>query len=252
MKTDNNGASKKKCIESQLLDLIQTNKLSQGDKLPSERELASIFNVSRNILREAIVALSIAGIIEVRERQGIFVKSQHEYSDMDTLKNLQLLPADFVSYQLEARTIISIPAIKLAAQRKNDEDMRKIHECYTNFLLCPYETPEEQAQSGKWEALLHHLYTEAAHNPILSRINENINALVERNNILMHPILLHESGWIEHIWQQHKTMIKAIEEGDPDLAGEILKTHMIESVQAITAKHPDLITKLVSPYWSMK
>ena len=244
------GFSKKQAVQDQLLQLVKSEKYSSGDKLPSERDLASMFGVSRNILREAIISMAATGVVEVRDRQGIFVKNIRE--DVDSLRNLQLLPADFIAYQLEVRLIISKPAVQLAAQRRTDDDLRKFRECFTSFLMCPYSTPEEQLQSGKWEALLHHLYTEAAHNPILSRVNENINALVERNNLILHPVLIHESGWFSHIAQQHRTIMRAIEDRNSKLASDTLNTHMIESVQIMTDKHPDLITNLEQPYWSMK
>ena len=244
-------SNKKQTVQEQLMQLIQAEKYSDGDKLPSERELSSMFGVSRNVLREAIISMASNGVVEVRDRQGIFVKNVREYGEIDSLRNLQLLPADFIAYQLEVRLIISKPAVQLAAQRRTDDDIRKFRECFTSFLMCPYSTPEEQLQSGKWEALLHHLYTEAAHNPILSRVNENINALVERNNLILHPVLVHESGWISHISQQHKTIMRAIEERNSKLAGDVLTTHMVESVEIMTSKHPDLITSLSHPYWSI-
>lgn len=244
--------SKKSMAQEKLREIIEKNFLKEGDKLPSEREMAAQLGISRNVLREAIISLSAEGILEVRERQGIFVKSLKEYGMMDSLQGLNILPADFVSYQLEVRTIISVPAARLAAQRRTDEDLRKLRECYNAFVQCPYSSAEERVQSGKWEALLHHLVMEAAHNPILSRVNESINSLVERNNILIHPNLLNEEGWMLHIQQQHAEIIKAIEEHNSKTAGDILEKHMVESVQMMTEKHPELITQIDSPYWTIK
>ena len=55
--------SKKQLVQEKLVQLIKENKFSEGDKLPSERDLARLLNVSRNVLREAIVTL--AGIGEL-------------------------------------------------------------------------------------------------------------------------------------------------------------------------------------------
>ena len=242
--------SKKKMVQDKLLELVHNGQYQQGDKLPSERELSQILEVSRNVLREAVVSLVAGGVIEVRERQGIFIKNIKDGGAMDALQSLQILPADFVSYQLEVRMIIAVPAARLAAQRRTDEDIRKLRECYANFMNSPYGTMEEQAANGKWEALLHHLVTEAAHNPILCRINESVNTLVEKNNLLIHPNLLHEAGWIEHIQQQHKIIITAIESRDSKTAGDTLEKHMIESVQMMREKHPHLITDIPFPSWN--
>ena len=129
LKQDRKKESKKKIVSDKLRELIETNSLAQGDKLPSERELAQRLGVSRNVLREAVVSHSSEGILEVRERQGIFVKNAEGYGVLESLQGIQLLPADFILYQLEVRTIISVPAARLAAQRRTDEDIRKLHEC---------------------------------------------------------------------------------------------------------------------------
>ncbi len=242
---------KKEFVQDKLLSLLREEKLEQGDKLPSERELAQELNVSRNILREAIVTLSATGILEVRERQGIFVKNTYEDSSLELLKSLQMLPADFVSYQMEVRMIISVPATELAALRRTEEDLQKIRECFDNFISCPFSTKEEQERNGKWEALLHRLVTDAAHNPILSRINESINQLVESNNSLVHHHILHEPGWIEHIQKQHKEIIQALEDMNPKKAGAVLKEHLIESVTTIKEKYPNLISDIKNPYWQL-
>lgn len=247
LKQDRKKESKKKIVSDKLRELIETNSLAQGDKLPSERELAQRLGVSRNVLREAVVSLSSEGILEVRERQGIFVKNAEGYGVLESLQGIQLLPADFILYQLEVRTIISVPAARLAAQRRTDEDIRKLHECYESFAACPYSTPEELEQSGKWEALLHHLVTEAAHNPILSRINESVNALVEKNNLILHPNLVTEGGWMPHIIEQHAKIIKAIEERDSKSAGDVLQEHMMESVKMMSERHPEVVARISSP-----
>ncbi|MDO5115569.1 MAG: FadR/GntR family transcriptional regulator [Synergistaceae bacterium] len=251
MPAGKNGSKKKMTIEG-LRELILSGSYGEGDKLPSERELTQMLNVSRNVLREAVISLSAEGMLEVRDRQGIFIKSLQEYGMMDAIQSLNLLPADFIAYQLEVRTIISVPAARLAAQRRTDEDLRKLRDCYDSFVSCPYGTAEEQVQSGKWEALLHHLTTEAAHNPVLSRVNESINTLVEKNNAIIHPRLLHEEGWMLHIQRQHADIISAIEEKNSKMAGEILQLHMIESAQMMSEKYPSFVAKIPSPYWSLQ
>ena len=152
-------------------------------------------------------------------------------------------PDDFIFFQFEVRMIISVPAARLAAIRRTDEDLRKLEDCLESFINCPYSTAEEQIQSAKWDSLLHHMVMEAAHNPMLSRINESIDTLVEKNNLLLHPSLSHEEGWVQHIQQQHAQIISAIKTHDAETAGSILRQHMVESIQAISEKRPDLVSQ---------
>lgn len=55
---------------------ITANRLQPGDKLPSEREMASVFQTSRNSVREALRVLENQGILEVRTGLGTFLKEQ--------------------------------------------------------------------------------------------------------------------------------------------------------------------------------
>ena len=54
-------------IADQIRGLVASGRLRPGDRLPPERELAALFNVSRNTLREALRALELAGMIEARK-----------------------------------------------------------------------------------------------------------------------------------------------------------------------------------------
>src|SRR5438105_351507 len=60
-------------IVAQLLAMLRERKLRSGDKLPPERELAALMNVSRPSLREALRTLSVMGVIELRHGSGIYV-----------------------------------------------------------------------------------------------------------------------------------------------------------------------------------
>lgn len=243
--------SKKKIAQDKLLELIRGGRYDSGDRLPSERELAQGLKVSRNILREAVAALNLMGILDIRERQGTFVKNLQEGNLRQGIQSLQVMPSDFILLQMEVRLIISVPAAELAALRRTDDDLRKLWGCFEAFSTCPYETPEDQLQNGKWEALLHHLVTEAAHNPLLSRLNEGIDLLVERNNALMHPYNLMETGWIDHITDQHHRIIKAIEKRNHKEAGSVLREHLVDAVTLLLGKHPELKSNLSNPYWEL-
>ncbi len=243
--------SKKKVVQGKLLELIRGGGYSTGDKLPSERELAEGLKVSRNILREAVAALNLMGVLDIRERQGTFIKNIQGENLPQGIQSLQIMPSDFILLQMEVRLIISVPAAELAALRRTDDDLRKLWGCFEAFSTCPFETPEDQAQNGKWEALLHHLVTEAAHNLLLSRLNEGIDLLVERNNALMHPYNLMEAGWIDHITDQHRRIIEAIEQKNHREAGSILREHLVEAVDLLLGKHPELKSNLSNPYWEL-
>jgi GntR family transcriptional repressor for pyruvate dehydrogenase complex len=233
---------KKEAIINALLELTRGDEYKNGNRLPPERELAKRFDVGRNILREAMVSLEAMGIIEKRERQGIFVKSSEAGEIMQDLQRIQLPPIELMQMQMEVRMMLCVPALKLAALRRSDEDVEKLWRCYEEFSKYAADPVGSEAASGKWEALLHHLETEAAHNVLISRINENIAGLVERNNIFVHQKLVtKDDKWFDHIRIQHRTIISAIENHNAELAAQTLREHLIESYESVKKNYPDYI-----------
>lgn len=62
-----------KQVAHQIRALIKSGGYVEGQRLPSEREMVRYFGVSRNSLHQALVALESEGIIEIRNREGVFV-----------------------------------------------------------------------------------------------------------------------------------------------------------------------------------
>lgn len=247
MKTD----SKKDTVVAALIKLANDAEYNEGDQLPPERELAKRFGVGRNIVREAMISLESMGIIEKKERLGVFLKHIDSDEVKMNLEYMQLPPAEFTRLQMEVRMFVSVPAVELAAARRTDEDLKKLWECYHEFANSPISTAEEEIISSKWESLLHHLETEAAHNPILSRINESISGLLDRNHSFAHHHALRDTpGWFEHIRDQHYKIIQAIEDGDPVVAGSTMKMHIMESYDAVK-KNSSQLKSGPKIYWEL-
>ena len=73
-------------IVRQIQEAIRDNALSEGDRLPTERELAETFGVSRSVVREAIKVLSAQGLVESRQGSGLYVRNRPiEYFEHGTL-----------------------------------------------------------------------------------------------------------------------------------------------------------------------
>lgn len=74
-----------------LLQMVRSEKYPPGSKLPSEREISEAMDVSRNTLREAVAALEIMGVLEVRRSNGIFVAQPTDFqapSEQNALSEL--------------------------------------------------------------------------------------------------------------------------------------------------------------------
>jgi DNA-binding FadR family transcriptional regulator len=107
-------------IARKLAKAIADGKYAVGDRLPSERELAQNFEVSRPTVREAIIALELDGLVEVRLGSGVYVTSKHPPGGREGSKDIG--PFEL----LEARHAIEGEAAALAAQRIDDEQLGQL------------------------------------------------------------------------------------------------------------------------------
>lgn len=116
-------------IATQIKQSILKGLYKPGDRLPSERELAKILNVTRTTLREAIKKLEGLKLIIVRQGDGILVQDYYKSASLDILKDL-LFTGDKIDVGvlqniLETRKIFGIEVVKLALQRKNEDEVKE-------------------------------------------------------------------------------------------------------------------------------
>jgi DNA-binding FadR family transcriptional regulator len=109
-------------ISQQLAKAIASGEYELGQRLPSERELAQSFGVSRPTVREAIIALELDGLVEVRLGSGVYVTSTQPPSGTERVKDIG--PFEL----LEARRAIEGEAAALAAVRIDDEQLKQLSE----------------------------------------------------------------------------------------------------------------------------
>lgn len=109
-------------IADQLAGLIDSGEYKSGDRLPSERELASQMKVSRSSVREAMIALEVEGCIEIRGGTGVFVVDRKK-SQRPGMEN-GALPGPFEV--LQVRRLIEPEAAALAAQNATEDQVAEL------------------------------------------------------------------------------------------------------------------------------
>src|SRR5688572_6230799 len=116
-------------IAERILQMIKDRQLRPGDKLPAERELAAMMNVGRPALREALRALAMMNVIEIRQGAGAYV------TELETAQLVQHLDFVFSLHDtaildlFDARKIVEVGMIELAAQRISDDEIAQLQEC---------------------------------------------------------------------------------------------------------------------------
>ena len=156
-----------------MLGLVTTGNLKPGDQLPPERKLAETFDVSRPTLREALRALAVLGVIEVRHGGGVFV-SQLEASDLlAPLTFFLTLRATEVEKLYEARRLIEGEIAALAASARRPGGLRRARRADRQ----QEKAKGEPARYRDVDAAFHRRLGELADNEFLARAAQSLNVL---------------------------------------------------------------------------
>ena len=119
-----------KQIVLQLQQEILSGRLTPGDRLPAERDLATQFGVSRASVREALSVLQSRGFIESRQGGGTIVRSTSESALGTPLGHQLSRSGSAIRNPLEVRYIFEPQTAYLAAERANDEETVVIRNLY--------------------------------------------------------------------------------------------------------------------------
>ncbi len=205
-----------KLVITKIKELISSGVLKPGDKLPAERKLAEDFKVGRTHVREALHKLEFYGIIKTLPQSGSVINGL----DINTLDGLisdvlNLQDYDFFSL-VETRFVLEINAIRLCAERWNDEDMEKLQNAHDNFIK-HFDSPARVSH----DFAFHRAIAEASHNPVfkamLMIVIPDIMSVYQRDRICAPNTLVIE---------EHSQMLVAIKERNGEAAAAIMAQHL--------------------------
>jgi len=121
-------------IIRQLKLLISSGQLKPGDRLPAERVLAEKFGVGRSYIREAILRLEFYGLLKTSPQSGTYVASGYSIKVLDSILNdiIKFNKDDFGAL-IEARYFIELNSVKLAAERRTEEDIKALQTALEDY-----------------------------------------------------------------------------------------------------------------------
>ena len=202
-------------------DMIEQGKLKAGDRLPTERELAEAFKVSRPSVREALRALESQGFLVSRQGDGTYVSQQPIELLIEPFASL-ILKEKFDQLELfEMRRLIEPQLAYLAAERATPAEIVEMEQ-----LVNIQEQELASNELGPTpEKTLHDLLFKAAKNKILISIMDSLmDSLAESRDKY-----LQVESRPEKSLARHKEILTAIKLGDSKLAAGIMREHLEET-----------------------
>ena len=212
-----------------VMDIVHTEGMVRDGKLPTERRLAELTGLNRLVLREALIAMEGMGIVDIRNRLGIYLNepSGDEFSYM--LESAPIwMPSERLANAMEMRLIIDPAAAAIAAVRRTDEDIAEIEMCLKKLEEIRANAGASEASSGAyWNSVLHGAIFAAARNVLLTRAHDSLKSLTEKGVAQMRAQMPQiDPAWRETILQEHRSIVSAIVASDPTQARFEMERHI--------------------------
>ena len=205
-------------VGEQLAEAVKD--LPAGTRVPSERELMKSLGVGRSTVREALNGLALLGLVEIRHGQGVFVAERPATQEIEISELQKALMKGVTRDFIEARLVVEVEVVRLAAERRTEADLQRIEETI-EALKAKGDAPTEEALGPATQ--FNQAVADAAHNEVLAgMIGSFVQLMVERG-----PDLYERQGF--HAWdvEEHTRIFEAIAAGDPELAATRMREHIL-------------------------
>ena len=223
-------------IMRQMRDAVLSGRLHPGDRLPPENELLNEFGVSRHTLREALRALEVMGLIDIRK--GVGGGPVVSEVDMETTCNSI---ANFLHFKnisitdlMEVRRIFEPYLARIAAERLGPEQIEKLR---AMNQACRAKLDSGEDITGRPEEInFHSILAGASGNPVLILILNFVNSLLTDVKLQLKP----GKEFSEQVLAAHERILEAIEERDGGAALSAMADHVCDVEQTLqNLRSPD-------------
>jgi GntR family transcriptional repressor for pyruvate dehydrogenase complex len=204
-------------VAQQIEHTVLTGELKPGDMLPSERILREQFGVSRTVIREALKALEVQGLLEVQHGRGAIVATPRASSVADSMVRYVRIQESPLWALNELRSILEIEIAVLATERRTDQDLAELAQLFERMSQ-NVGSPSEYAEL---DMAFHQALTASAHNPLFSVVLDPFRTLLRESRRLGATVPDAQRRSLE----VHKRVLGAIEVQDPEAARNAMSEH---------------------------
>lgn len=225
----NNNNAKPSLVDqsvSKIIDIIQSDHISVGEKLYSENELMKLCGAGRSTIREALRLLQAKGYIELRPNAGAFIFSKNP--DRHQASRWIAEHKNEMIHVLEIRLAIEGIAAHMAAQKATEQDI---------YILVGIQSLMEQAADENdsmklalYDADFHQAIATATYSPLIIEINKQLTTASA--NFRGNTFLVNKG---HQACQAHKKILNAIQAKESDLAKSFMQKHMQKNIDMAKA-----------------
>lgn len=202
-------------IAESIAAAIQNDTFPIGSRLPSERDLAETYQVSRPTVREAMIALEIRELVEARKGSGVYVKAGKE--GFGALGDLDVGAFELI----EARMLIEGEAAALAATSIDEEAIRTLRD-----LLHAMNADHEHPDALRHDREFHMTIASATGNSIIQSMVEKLWSIRERSPLCIHMFARARREGITPRVDEHELVVDALAARDPQRARQMMRNHL--------------------------
>ena len=206
-------------IAAQIEQQILRGELHSGDRLPTERELAEQFKVSRTAVREAMKTLAQKGLVDMRPGRGTIViddTSRALSESLGRLLRVNQLESD--QSLVEVREIFEPGIAALAALRASSTDIAELRQAVA--IMETHLTDADAFIAA--DNHFHHILARATQNALILTLMNPIMALLAEQRKHIFGV----QGGPERGQHHHKLIVEAILRHDPVAAREAMLAHL--------------------------
>lgn len=214
-------------VARRLLDLFTSGSVAAGTRLPPERQLSAALGVGRSAVREALAALEILGIVDVRPGSGTYLRGLASELLPQTLRWGLLIGERNTAQLLELREGLEIYVARLAAARADARVLSRLDKSVKRMR----ETIADLPAFAKADLDFHHALAEAAGNETLTDHVHVIRSLLQ----VYADRAVHDSAEAERAVAEHEAVLAGVRQGDGDAAASAMAVHMATATARLLA-----------------
>ncbi|MBK6798452.1 MAG: FadR family transcriptional regulator [Acidobacteria bacterium] len=205
-------------VVKRIKDLLTRGELKGGSRLPPERELAEMLNISRPSLRTALKALSVMGIIRAKPGAGTYIADSIPEVFTEPMHFMTLINNTSVEELFEARRVIESGLAEMAADRASEEDLATLN----REILAMRESIGDPEKFLLHDIRFHQAIARAANNKLMSGVMDTIAQLLYH---IRRQTIAQASDFDDAV-EWHQKIYDAIRKRDTKRAKDMLSNHL--------------------------